>query len=181
MSAHLRLTVAAFSLCWAMPAAAGAQQIAGSFSQLQVLVKPGDTIIVTDSGGQEIKARITGLSPTSLALLVDGDRREFTEKDVQKIMQKRSDSLQDGALAGFCTGAGLWALAMALEGEWHGGWMLLGAAYMGGVGAGIGVGIDAMINTWQPIYAKPASSASRVTLAPMLAPGGAGVRVSWTF
>jgi hypothetical protein len=50
--------------------AADAQEIAGSFDQLRVLVKPGDTVTLTDSTGNETRGKILTLSSTSLALSV---------------------------------------------------------------------------------------------------------------
>lgn len=55
---------------------AEAQQLAGTFNQLVVLVKPGDTVTVTDAAGNQVRGRIEALSSSSMALLVSGMRRE---------------------------------------------------------------------------------------------------------
>src|SRR5262245_38429793 len=89
----------------AMAPAARAQEIAGSFDQLRVLVKPGDTITVTDAAGAQFKGKLTTLSPASLALMVDGRQRTLQAADVQTVKQRRSDSVADGAKWGFGTGA----------------------------------------------------------------------------
>ena len=62
-------------------------QTADSFEQLQVLVKPGDNVYVTDSTGQTTKGRISQLSATSLALTVNGARRDLVQNDVYEIRQ----------------------------------------------------------------------------------------------
>src|SRR5262245_53769793 len=49
-------------------------QLVSSFEQLQLLVKPGDNIYVTDSLGKTTKGRIAELSPSSLGLVVKGMR-----------------------------------------------------------------------------------------------------------
>ena len=82
--------------------------------------------------------------------MVNGQRRDLREADVTTIRQRRGDSLQNGALAGLCIGAGLTAILFALSGDdVNGGWAALGIAIYGGVGAGIGVGVDALIVTRQ--------------------------------
>ena len=80
---------------------AAAQELAGSFDQLRVLVKPGDTIRVTDDAGQEARGTIAALTSTSLELLVAGNRRNFLESDVRTIRHRCSDPLGNGAKWGF--------------------------------------------------------------------------------
>jgi len=48
---------------------ADAQQLAGSFEQLRVLVKPGEKIRVIDRAGQEVRGTVAELSSSSLALV----------------------------------------------------------------------------------------------------------------
>jgi hypothetical protein len=76
---------------------AAAQELAGSFDQLRVLLKPGDTIRVTDGAGQEARGTIAALTSTSPELLVGGNRRNFLESDVRTIRHRRSDPLGNGA------------------------------------------------------------------------------------
>ena len=52
-----------------------AQELASWFDQLLVLVKPGDTVSVTDGTGRETGGTISALSSSSLELTVDGSRR----------------------------------------------------------------------------------------------------------
>ena len=42
-----------------------AQELASSFGQLRVLVKPGDQVSLTDRAGQEVRGRIAELSSSS--------------------------------------------------------------------------------------------------------------------
>src|SRR5262245_6521918 len=88
-------------------------QLVSSFQQLQLLVRPGDNIYVTDSMGQTTKGRIADLSPSSLGLVVKGVRRDLLQADVREIRQWRSDSLKNGALIGAGVGGGLAVAGLA--------------------------------------------------------------------
>ena len=142
-----------------LPSAGSAQDLAGSFDQLRVLVKQGDTVRVTNDAGDEVRGTITDLSSSSLNLKVDGTRRTFLETDITAIHQRRNDSLANGAKRGFIVGASLGVLggiAIAREYESSGGGAfipILGLVY-GSIGAGAGAGIDAMNPSEQPIYAR---------------------------
>lgn len=134
-----------------------AQELAGSFDQLRVLVKAGDTVRVTDRTGDEVRGRLTDVSSSSLMLRVNGARRTFLEGDVAAIHQRRPDSLANGAKWGFAVGAGLGVLAgVVIASEYKDGGTavipLLALTY-GGLGAGVGAGIDAMHSSDQVIFA----------------------------
>jgi hypothetical protein len=158
MQSSIARVVMCSLLVTAHATAASAQELAGSFEQLRVLVRPGDTVRVTDGAGDEVRGTITDLSSSSLALRVDGTRRTFFEKDVAAVYQRRNDSLANGAKWGFVIGAGLGVLggiAIAREYESGGGGAfipILGIVY-GSIGAGAGAGIDAMHRSEQVIFA----------------------------
>lgn len=162
---------------------ADAQQLAGSFEQLRVLVKPGDTVRVTDRAGQEVRGTLAELSSSSLAIIVAGRRRDFAESDIDAIRARRADSLANGAKWGLVTGGGLGLLAgIGYFVEYDDNFAAIpvfGLLY-GGLGAAIGVGIDALISGDHVIFASGGSNA-KVTLRPILTPGRAGVRASLTF
>lgn len=163
--------------------------VATSFEQLRVLVGPGARVTVINSTGDQTTGAISALTPSSLSLGVDGSLRDFGEADVATIRQRRSDSLGNGAKWGFGIGAGfglLGGLAFAASyGEgvgWDG--LALGgilAGIYGGIGAAIGVGVDAMIRGNQVIYSRAAGSAPKVTLRPALTRGRVGVLASLAF
>lgn len=173
-----------FLLLTAAASMVEAQELAGSFEQLRVLVKVGDTVSVTDGTGQEIRGTIAELSSSSLALLVGGNRRTLSENDIRMMRQRRSDSLANGAKWGFGIGAGLGllgGLAIAAEYDDSAALVPLVALLYGGLGTGIGVGVDAMISGTQVIYSRPAASSARLTLSPLLARDRRGVLVSLGF
>ena len=148
-----------------------AQEVASSLDQLRVLVKPKDTVTVTDAAGQQIRGTIAALSPASLELVFDGKRRTFLDSDITTIRQRRSDSLKNGALWGLGVGVGLGGLCtlavLSESGEY--GLIPLCALVYGGMGAAIGVGVDAMIRGTQVIYSKSTGSSARLTLSPVIA------------
>jgi hypothetical protein len=168
-------------------ATAAAQEVAGSFDQLRVLVKPGDRITVTDDSGREMTGTIADLSSSSLGLLVGRERRDLPAGQVDTIRQRRSDTLANGAKWGFGIGAGLGLLGgLAVASEYEdgdGGAAVVVAATLvyGGLGAGIGVGVDALISSSQVIYARRAASSSRVSVAPLLTRRRQGVVLSLGF
>jgi hypothetical protein len=146
--------------------AAAAQEVAGSFDQLRVLVKPGDRITVTDDAGRQTTGRLAELSASSLALVVGDERRDLQATDISTILQRRPDSLANGTKWGFGIGAafgflaGL-GLANAYDEAHDSALMAVGALIYGGLGAGIGAGLDAMIAGNQVIYARRAAVSVR--------------------
>lgn len=163
-----------------------AQGVASSFDQLGVLVKPGDKISVVDVAGREVEGRIGILSRDALVLSTAAGMRELDEADVAKIRQRRGDSLKNGAIIGAVAGtsyglAGLTLSAMMSDG---GDVNKVGAAtgvlFCTGIGAAIGVAIDALITRRQVIYQKP-SGGSRVDVSPLVGHEQRGVAVSVRF
>jgi len=140
----------------------GAQELAGTFDQLRVLVKTGDRIRVIDTAGQDIRGTIADIGSSSLAIVSDGTRRDLAERDIATIHQRRSDSLANGALWGFATGAGLGlfgGIALSSTSENSGVIVPIFALLYGGIGAGIGTGLDAMFSAERVIYARRTTSA----------------------
>lgn len=181
-------TLFGFVTVWLMLAAAApmaqAQGVANTFQELRLLVKPGDTITVSDSTGLRITGKLADLSASSLGLLVDGRRRDLSESDVATIQQRRGDSLGNGALWGFGVGAGLGlagGLAVAAGDGVSPLVIPLVALFYGGIGSGIGVGVDAMIARQQVIYEKPRAATARVAVVPLLTRDLKAVRLSLRF
>jgi hypothetical protein len=163
-----------------------AQQVS-SFEQLQLLVKPGDKIEVLGTDGIKIKGKIENLNPASLRLSTKGGFRDFAQKDALEIKQKRGDSLANGAWIGALSGGGImsgFAIALCSGGECEGEGGQVAAAIVAytGIGAAIGVGIDAMCRHRQTIYRQPAQAALRnVSVAPLLTSGRKGGVVRFSF
>ena len=163
---------------------AQAQELAGTFEQLRVLVKAGDTVTVTDTAGQPVRGKLINLSSSSLSLNVSGTNREFQKANVNTITKRGSDSLKNGALIGMAVGGGLAAVGIALmaaEGEADAGLIAGAALIYSGIGAGIGAGIDALVEGQRVIYANPGSPAARLSVVPVLRGPRKGVLVSLRF
>jgi hypothetical protein len=149
---------------------------ATSFDQLSVLVDRGDKVRVTPTSGKPFSGRITGLSASELTVRVGDELRVLKETDVSTIRHRRQDSLRNGALWGL--GAGATAGVVAC-GRCHIGPGLAVAALYGGIGAGIGVGIDALIEGDVTVF--EGLGKSRVVLRPQLTPSHKGATVSILF
>jgi hypothetical protein len=140
--------------------------VAESFDQLQVLVKPGNTVDVTNAAGYRVSGRIDSLSPSILSLTANGIRRDHAEADVDFIRQRRGDSLANGARWGAGIGAALLAVAIAAcdECQLDSPADYAVAAFATGayaaMGAGIGVGVDALIRRPQVVYRRPGLAVS---------------------
>ena len=157
----------------AMAPMARAQEIAGTFDQLRVLIKPGDTITITDDAGVQTKGRLTELSPVSLALLVDGNQRVLSAESISTIHHRRSDPLANGARwglgVGVVVGLGIAATVAAdFDDSPDAAIFATGALIYGALGAGIGAGLDALNQSPQVIYARPRTTARRLSIAPMM-------------
>lgn len=163
-----------------------AQQVS-SFEQLQLLVKPGDKIEVLGTDGIKTSGKIENLTPASLRLNTKGGFRDFAQKDALEIKQKRADSIGNGAWIGALSGGGLFgavAIAVCVSEDCSGDAAPLAAAGViyTGLGAAIGIGIDAMFNHRQTIYKQPAQTALRsVAVAPLLTSGRKGAVLRFSF
>src|SRR5262245_43042565 len=161
-------------------------QQAGSFEQLQLLVKPGDRVSVIDMSGQSTKANIAELSKSTLRLLVNGATRTFSEPEVLEI-NRRGDSLSNGAKNGALVGAG--AATLGVLAVWF---QNRGARAVGlsglvvgthvAIGAGIGVGIDTMIRRDHSICrAGSGGRSTKLVVRSLMSDGRKGVAVSFSF
>jgi hypothetical protein len=148
---------------------AGAQTVAASFDELRKVVVPGTTVTVVDTSGGEVTGSIAEVSTTALVLMVGAERRAFQESDVRTVLQRRQDSVLNGALWGAAAGGILGALgASSCANDFGcsgstGEFLALGC----GVGAGVGIAIDALIRGQHPIYEGGRSSLT-MRVVPML-------------
>jgi hypothetical protein len=169
-----------------LPALAGAQEPVKSFDQLNTRLKVGDKVWVTDAQGREVPGKIHSLSPDALTLSADG-AKTLAAGDVGLIRERRPDSLKNGAWIGLAVGGGL-ALGACLgstEGSGDSGWCAVAFGFYGALGAGLGVGIDALIPGKKlVVYRAPGStgaSSARFSLAPVITPRHKGIAVSFSF
>lgn len=159
-------------------------QAAQSFEQLQVLVKPGDKIYVRDSTGNVSKGRVVGLTPTALDLMTKSGARELAETDIVDIKQWRHDSVGNGAGSGAVAGGVIGIIgAAAICGDFGhcAGPAAAMIALFSGLGAGVGVGLDALIPEKQIIYTGNGRAINRFKVSPVLGHSRKGVAVAFSF
>ena len=80
--------------------------VSRSFQDLRGRVKPGTTVSVIDTTGNEIRGEIVEIASSSLALLIDGNRRDLPESSVLRIA-RRGDPVWNGTATGAAVGAGV--------------------------------------------------------------------------
>ena len=160
-------------------------QQATSFEQLQLLVKPGDKVSVTDPMGVVTEGQIAGLSSALLRLRVNSEVRDLSESDVKSISQRRHDSLKNGTLIGTGIGAGMGTIlviACATSDDCSGGEAVAGALLYTGFGAAIGAGIDALFKSRQTIYlGRTKASVNLHYIKPILSRSRKGAAMSFRF
>jgi len=152
-----------------------------SANDLRGQVKEGQKVAVTDEQGRELRGRIVNVTTDSLTL-ARGDRREAVQYD-QIVKIDRVDDLRNGALIGLGVGLALFALDAVVSSE-NGitlnpaGYVVIGALY-GGLGAGAGAGLDALIGGNRSIYQRGRST--RISLAPSIGRDRvrASIGISW--
>ncbi len=151
-------------------------------------VKEGQKVRITDDQGREWQGRIEDLAPDNLVLLSkDRQRRDVPYAAILRI-DRPHDTLANGALIGFVSGAVYGLLTLVAEenadcdpGAFFSCGDPTGAAYvvippvLGAIGAGIGVAIDALVRRDPTLFRR---GDSRVMLAPSLGRGVRGLSLS---
>src|SRR5688572_1034304 len=130
-------------------------QVAASFEQLMVLVEPDDTVTLRDFNGNQTRGRIALVTPSSLRLVVDGAPRDLAPSEVMEIRQRRGDSLANGAIIGAIAGGGfglIGSILVCVEEENCAAWVAGLLTTYAALGAGVGVGVDALIRREQTIF-----------------------------
>ena len=152
-----------------VPGVVCAQGTMQSWPELDVTALP--TVYVRDDAGGETVGRLLRIDSDALVLQVDGSERRFEAARVTRI-QKRGDSLRNGAIIGALVGAGIGVFAAGIAdcpGSHRGG-ECPGARVAGFLGAtvvyaGIGAGIDALVVGRTTVYEVPAAQ-TRSTRGP---------------
>jgi hypothetical protein len=149
------------------------QSVDSSFSDL---VRKQETLFVVDANGTEFVGRLLQVEPSSVTISTSEGEKSFARERVSELY-RRGDSVANGAKIGAVVGAVLGALATkdggcgALLSPYESCPVQTYAANMaiiGGLGAGIGVGIDALFRGRTQIYPGNRGSVwSAVTIAPV--------------
>lgn len=174
--------IAIMSTAAAAVAHAQPRSPARSLDELTGRLKIGAKITVTDENGQEINGKITVLSASGLALLVDGSERQFKEDQVALVQQRRRDPEWNGALIGAAILGGLSSLPLLADVECDPSCGAVVAIYAA-IGAGIGLTIDAAVREKRTIFLRPTggSTSRALSVSPVVTRGGGGVAVGIRF
>lgn len=152
---------------------AQAQELAGTLDQLRVLVKPGEQLTVTDTAGKSLRGRLTQLDDSSLVLEDGKHTYRFGTVDIERISRRGGDSVGNGASIGLAIGAVFGAGVAISVGETL--YAIPAGLVYGGLGAGIGVGIDALIRGQRLVYVR---SKTTLSLAPIISRERKGVMLT---
>ena len=134
---------------------ADAQPVADQFSRLNDFLRLGDTVILTDLSGQDIRGTLQALQPETMELMVAGKPRTISGRDVSIVQLRKADSLVNGTLIGAAIGTGLGAAwGAAYDDNWVNTVGLLGII-CGAVGTGLGAAIDSAIPTRVVVFRRP--------------------------
>ena len=161
--------------------AVSAQTPQGAAVNLETALIPGMTVWITDSNGREEKTRIVDVSGDTVATTNGGGIRRLRTTDVTRVTVRHSDSVLNGALigAGVAVASGLF-LCRTTE-PWENCLDDVGPIFqIGAIGAGIGIGIDALIRGRRTIY-EAAPGATRLRAAPIVGRHARGLQVSLSF
>ena len=165
----------------AMVSASLAEAQSVSFDRLALLVNQGDRIMVTDIAGRELRGRIVDLSPSTLSLQTDGLRHDLNGGDISAIRRRERDSLKDGAVLGFLSGAAIAVgFLVQTEARNNSGLVLSFASLAGAAGTAIGVCLDGLHEGSQVIYSAGGSN-RRLAVSPLLSRSRRGLSVSLGF
>lgn len=145
------------------------------------MVKPDGlpTVWLTDARGVEHRGRLVRVEPAGVVLLGTDGERAFTRSDIVQI-EKRGDSIRNGALIGAAIGAlgGLFAIGLSdcpgLQQNGCGGARVTLALTSVAAYTAIGAGIDAAVQGRTLIYRAPS-----LTLSVRPSGASAGISIRW--
>lgn len=155
-------------------------QQSGQLSPASALTA-GRTVWITDSSGREERMRIIGVSGNVVTAMVGEDTRQLSTTDIVRVRVRHSDSVLNGALigAGAAVAAGLY-LCNVTE-PWTNCRDDYGPMFrIGALGAGIGIGVDALIRGRTTIYERE-RGATRLQAAPIVGRHAGGLQFSLSF
>lgn len=166
-----------------VPSAVRAQETASSWPGL--VSSRLSTVYVLDTTGAETSGKLLRLNPDSVVLLVSGAERQFETARVARI-QKRGDSLRNGAIIGAVVGVALGILTAGIAdcpgdrtSDGCPGSRAALFLISTGVYSAIGTGIDALIPGRTTLYEAPKAppSVDRGGLVPLASRWRAAVKV----
>ena len=155
------------------------------------VVRTGQTVEVIDDQGRETTGKISLVSQAALHIVRDGRTTEIPFERITQIARP-TDSLANGALIGLAAGVAFGVVGATVGtddcddyadyfGPCYEGprFIIASALVFGGIGAGIGVAIDAMIRHDRIVYRRDAGLTARVVTIVGRGRTGAVMMVRW--
>ena len=139
------------------------------------------TVWITDVSGQEEKTRIVDVSGDTVTTTAGGDIRRLRATDIARIRVRDSDPVINGALIGAGAAVASGLFLCSLTETWENCRDDVGPMVrIGAIGAGVGIGIDALIRGRRTIY-EAAPRSIRLRAAPIVSRDAGGLRISVSF
>jgi hypothetical protein len=156
-------------------------QVASTLEELPAYVNLDDSVVVTDIDGRRWQGQVTALSAERLVLRTKStaNRNEelmLPEGRIRRVVLRKDDSLRNGALIGWAAMVGIF-VAGAVQGSEPPESVFVSMLFPGGLGAFLGAGIDAGIQSNVVVFEAGGRSSARLSIAPIT--GGAGLAVGW--
>jgi hypothetical protein len=145
-------------------------------------IRGGQTVWITTSAGREYAGEVASRSPDAVTLRHPGGATTITTSDITLI--EKPDTLLNGTLIGMVSAGAGGALLGGVLGdlvcEGSSGCVFIGALLVGGMGAGggglVGAMVDAFRDGRQVIYRRtPPSRGARLSLTPAVSRAGASL------
>ncbi len=164
-------------ITWTGATASAQTTTQNSSPTLGTVLTPGKTLWITDSGGREERMRIAGISGD----VVTTDTKTLRTTDIVRIRARHSDSLVNGALIGAGAAVASGLLFCRLTETWDNCRDDVGPMLgVGAIGAGVGLGIDALIRGRRTVY-EPAGRTTQLRAAPIVGRRAGGLHLSVRF
>jgi len=158
----MRNSIPVFAVMTALtfPATAAAQLPTSTLDQLSLIVRKGDLVTVQDQTGTVTRGTVSEIGTDQLVIDNAGVVRRWSAFELRDVRRREGDSLLNGAIFGAAICGGLVSL-MYLDNECRGDPACAKAVLVyGTIGAGVGAGIDALIQANRLIYRNSASRVS---------------------
>lgn len=182
----MKITTGLLLMLLVVPTNVIAQEVAESFALLnqRQILKEGNTLWVAytgESGGmiRDARVKFLHLTDSSITVLVDQNELMIVEEDVRRIAREQRGPLWNGLLIGAAVVGGTFTLLFWNFPDDRSDLVPIIAMFTG-IGAGIGMGIDALKKEQRIVYQRPGAAAGglRIEASPLISKDRKGVLFS---
>jgi hypothetical protein len=147
---------------------------------LETTVTPGTTVWITDATGREEKARIVGVSGGIVTITGGGAIRRLRTSEISRVRVRQPDTVISGTLIGAGAAVASGLFVCRLTEPWEVCRDIGPIVRIGAIGAGVGIGIDALTRRRRIIYEAPPRTL-RLRALPIVARRAAGLQLTLHF